>query len=159
MTYAGLVVIHQHGLKSTTSAGAVRDVRDMREWRDSKFRTSDPRVTPVPLVSLVSPLSSGWSELPLGLALRYSYCHPIGGVMITPDVLTEYLLRMMPDASVTVSDRTGTMDHLKVVVVSAAFAGKNLLDRHRLIYQALDGPLKDGRIHALELTAKTTDEA
>jgi stress-induced morphogen len=79
--------------------------------------------------------------------------------MITPDALTEYLHRMMPDAAVTVSDRTGTMDHLKVVVISAAFAGKNLLDRHRLIYQALDAPMKDGRIHALEVTAKTTDEA
>ena len=79
--------------------------------------------------------------------------------MITPDVLTAYLRRMMPDAAVTVSDRTGTMDHLKVVVISAAFAGKNLLDRHRLIYQALDVPLKDGRIHALELTARTSEEA
>ncbi len=78
--------------------------------------------------------------------------------MITPDVLTEYVRRMMPDAAVTVLDRTGTMDHLKVVVVSTAFAGKNLLDRHRMIYQSLDVPLKDGRIHALELTAKTTEE-
>jgi len=136
----------------------VRDARDMREKRDSKFRTSDPRVSPVPLVSLVSPLSSGGSELPLGLALRYCYYYEIEEGMITPDVLTEYLLQMMPDAAVTVSDRTGTMDHLKVVVISAAFAGKNLLDRHRLIYQALDVPLKDGRIHALELTARTSDE-
>ena len=79
--------------------------------------------------------------------------------MITPDAITEYVRRTMPDAMVTVSDRTGTMDHLKVVVVSAVFAGKNLLDRHRLIYQALDAPMKDGRIHALELTAKTIDEA
>jgi len=79
--------------------------------------------------------------------------------MITSDVLTEYLRRMMPDASVTVSDRTGTMDHLKVVIVSEAFQGKNLLDRHRLIYQALDAPMKDGRIHALELTAQTKDES
>ena len=78
--------------------------------------------------------------------------------MITPDVLTEYLRRMLPDAAVTVSDRTGTMNHLKVVVISAGFAGKNLLDRHRLIYQALDGPLKDGRIHSLELTANTPEE-
>ena len=78
--------------------------------------------------------------------------------MITPESLTEYVRRMMPDAAVTVSDRTGTMNHLKVVVISASFAGKNLLDRHRLVYQALDGPLKDGRIHALEITAKTTDE-
>jgi stress-induced morphogen len=65
----------------------------------------------------------------------------------------------MPDAAVTMTDRTGTMDHLKVVVISEAFRGKNLLDRHRLIYQELDAPLKDGRIHALELTARTKDES
>jgi stress-induced morphogen len=78
--------------------------------------------------------------------------------VITPDVLTDYVRKSMPDAVVTVTDRTGTMNHLKVSVVSAAFAGKNLLDRHRMIYQALDVPMKDGRIHALELTAKTQDE-
>lgn len=78
--------------------------------------------------------------------------------MITPDVLTDYVRKSMPDAVVTVTDRTGTMNHLKVNVVSAVFAGKNLLDRHRMIYQALDAPMKDGRIHALELTAKTQDE-
>lgn len=78
--------------------------------------------------------------------------------MITPDTLTDYVRKSMPDAVVTVTDRTGTMNHLKVSVVSAAFAGKNLLDRHRMIYQALDAPMKDGRIHALELTAKTRDE-
>ena len=78
--------------------------------------------------------------------------------MITPEVLTDFVQRSMPDAKVTVTDRTGTMDHLKVIIVSEVFRGKNLLDRHRLIYQALDIPLKDGRIHALELTAKTHDE-
>jgi stress-induced morphogen len=97
-------------------------------------------------------------ELPFGLALRYLMCAEIGEAMITPDVLTEYVRKMMPDAAVTVLDRTGTMNHLKVVVVSAAFAGKNLLDRHRLVYQALDAPMKDGRIHALEITAQTTEE-
>lgn len=79
--------------------------------------------------------------------------------MITAEVLTDYIRRAMPDAAVTMTDRTGTLDHLKVVVVSEAFRGKNLLDRHRLIYQALDAPMKDGRIHALELTARTMDEA
>jgi stress-induced morphogen len=81
------------------------------------------------------------------------------GCVITPDVVTDYILRSMPDAVVTVTDRTGTMDHLKVMIVSEAFYGKNLLDRHRMIYQALDAPMKDGRIHALELTARTRDEA
>jgi len=78
--------------------------------------------------------------------------------VITPEVLTDYVRKAMPDAVVSVTDRTGTMDHLKVMVVSTSFSGKNLLDRHRMIYQALDVPLKDGRIHALELTAKTPDE-
>jgi stress-induced morphogen len=79
--------------------------------------------------------------------------------VITPDVVTEYIRRSMPDAVVTVTDRTGTMDHLKVVIVSDVFRGKTLLDRHRMIYQALDAPMKDGRIHALELTARTKDES
>lgn len=165
MRYAGVVVIHQPVLKSTTS------LRRRGAWYAMRKNLLVALVCLVCLVYLVKPdrpdqpdrpdkpqPTSGWSELPLGLTLRYSYCHASGEAMITPDVLTEYLLRMMPDASVTVSDRTGTMDHLKVVVISAAFAGKNLLDRHRLIYQALDGPLKDGRIHALELTARTSDE-
>jgi stress-induced morphogen len=84
--------------------------------------------------------------------------HGGGGRLITQETLTAYIQRAMPDAVVTMIDKTGTMDHLKVTIVSDAFHGKNLLDRHRLIYQALDAPMKDGRIHALELTAKTKEE-
>ncbi|MBM4124365.1 MAG: BolA family transcriptional regulator, partial [Nitrospira sp.] len=47
--------------------------------------------------------------------------------------------------------------HLMVQVVSNTFKEKNLLDRHRMIYQALEEPMKDGRIHALELKAETID--
>ncbi|MGH7254712.1 MAG: BolA/IbaG family iron-sulfur metabolism protein [Nitrospirales bacterium] len=79
--------------------------------------------------------------------------------MISAQDLAAYIRKVMPDASVTVTDRTGTLDHLNVKVVSDAFKGKTLLDRHRLIYQALDAPMKDGRIHALELTAETKDGA
>jgi stress-induced morphogen len=99
------------------------------------------------------------SELRFQSALGYPQSNRRRLGMITPEVLTEYVQKSMPDAAVTVTDRTGTMDHLKVIVVSEAFREKNLLDRHRLIYQALDVPLKDGRIHALELTARTKDEA
>ncbi len=79
--------------------------------------------------------------------------------MITSDVLTNYIRKALPDATVSVTDRTGTMDHLMVRVVSDGFKGRNLLDRHRMIYQALDEPMKDGRIHALEITAVTTEES
>ena len=78
--------------------------------------------------------------------------------MITSEVLTQYIIQAMPDAKVSVTDRTGTLDHLNVSVHTDLFKGKNLLDRHRMIYQALDEPMKDGRIHALELQAKTLEE-
>jgi stress-induced morphogen len=101
-------------------------------------------------------------ELPFRNGLRYPAGKAVptrrGGRLITQETLTEYIRRAMPDAVVTMVDKTGTMDHLKVTIVSDAFQGKNLLDRHRLIYQALDAPMKDGRIHALELTAKTKAE-
>ena len=77
--------------------------------------------------------------------------------MISTDTLTTYIRLALPDATVSVADRTGTMDHLMVRVVSDQFRGKSLLDRHRMIYQALDAPMKDGRIHALEITAETRD--
>ncbi len=79
--------------------------------------------------------------------------------MISTDTLTNYIRQALPDATVSVTDRTGTMDHLQVRVVSDLFHGKSLLDRHRMIYQALDAPMKDGRIHALEITAETNNGA
>ena len=79
--------------------------------------------------------------------------------MISKEDLTMYIQQSMSDAKVSVVDRTGTMDHFNVQVVSDMFQGKNLLDRHRMIYQALDEPMKDGRIHAVELQAKTNDES
>ena len=77
--------------------------------------------------------------------------------MITADTLAGYVRKAMPDAQVSVTDKTGTLDHLAVRIVSSAFAGKNLLDRHRMVYQALTDPMKDGRIHALEIKAETPD--
>ena len=78
--------------------------------------------------------------------------------MITKEDLTTYIQKALSDATVAVTDRTGTMDHFNVQVISNMFEGKNLLDRHRMIYQALDEPMKDGRIHAIEIKAKTTHE-
>ncbi len=78
--------------------------------------------------------------------------------MITEETFTEYIRRMLPDATVAVTDRTGTRDHLHVRIVSEFFKEKNLLDRHRMIYQALEEPMRDGRIHALELQTETKDE-
>jgi len=48
--------------------------------------------------------------------------------------------------------------HFRVHVVSAAFAGKAPLARHRLVYSAL-GSLMETDIHALSIEALSPDEA
>ena len=47
--------------------------------------------------------------------------------------------------------------HFDVRIVSDAFAGKRPLQRHRMVYDALDA-MMHSEIHALRITAKTTDE-
>ncbi len=48
--------------------------------------------------------------------------------------------------------------HFEATVVSAAFAGKLPLARHRMVYATL-GDLMGGAIHALALKTVTPDEA
>ena len=57
----------------------------------------------------------------------------------------------LPDAEFQIWDRTGTMDHFDVLIRSNAFAGKSLLDRHRLVEKTLKPARDDGRIHALAI--------
>jgi len=75
--------------------------------------------------------------------------------MITKETLAGYIRKSIPDADVAVTDKTGMMDHFIVQVRSKAFEGKSLLDRNRLVYAALNEPMKDGRIHAVEIKAET----
>ena len=72
--------------------------------------------------------------------------------MIDTPSLVALIRAELPDARVDVVDRTGTMDHFNVKVRSQAFAGRPLLEQHRLVYAALGDALKDGRVHALEIT-------
>jgi stress-induced morphogen len=56
---------------------------------------------------------------------------------------------------VAVVDRTGGGDHFHVTVVDAGFDGLSLVEQHRLVYAALDGPLQDGSIHELRITTRS----
>lgn len=51
----------------------------------------------------------------------------------------------------------GGKGHFRVVVVSDAFSGRTLVQRHRLVHDAL-APLLDSDIHALSITARATGE-
>lgn len=48
--------------------------------------------------------------------------------------------------------------HFTVTITSEAFAGKKLLQRHRLVYDALADAMQGGEIHALSIRAHTPQE-
>lgn len=47
--------------------------------------------------------------------------------------------------------------HFRVRIASAAFAGKGAIERHRLVYAAVNDLIGNG-IHALAIEARATDE-
>ena len=74
-----------------------------------------------------------------------------------PEDIVAKIRASIPDAQVELQDLTGTADHWKATIVSQEFAGKSLMQRHRMINAALAEELK-GPIHALTLEVKTPDE-
>lgn len=76
---------------------------------------------------------------------------------ITPEGIRDRLRAAFPDAEIDVRDTTGGGDHFAATVVSWTFEGRGLLDRHRLVYDALGEAMRTD-IHALALTTFTPAE-
>lgn len=53
--------------------------------------------------------------------------------------------------------QAGGAGHFSLTIVAAAFAGKNLIQRHQMVYQVLSD-LMQTEIHALSIRAYTPDE-
>jgi stress-induced morphogen len=77
---------------------------------------------------------------------------------VKPDDIAARIRAALPDARVELTDLTGTEDHWQATVISSAFVGKSLIERHRLVMTALAAEMK-GPIHALTLQVKTPEEA
>jgi len=78
--------------------------------------------------------------------------------MIDAEELRRRVGEALPGSRITIRDMVGDGDHYEMTVVSAAFEGKNTLQRHRLVY----APLKDilgGTLHALALKTLAPGEA
>ena len=67
------------------------------------------------------------------------------------DDIAAMIKAALPDAEVEITDLAGDGDHYAARVVSAAFAGKNRVQQHKLVYEALGGRM-GGALHALQLT-------
>jgi stress-induced morphogen len=96
-------------------------------------------------------------EASFALLKRSPLVASIGGVTAV-DPLRQRLADAFPDASeLSVEDRTGSGDHFQVVVASPRFEGLSLVEQHRLVYDALADPLRDGTIHELRIRTKGSE--
>jgi stress-induced morphogen len=77
--------------------------------------------------------------------------------MVDAQAIREHLTQAFPGGEVAAEDSTGTGDHFAVAVVSAAFAGKSLVERHQMVYRALGALMPE--IHALQLRTTAPGEA
>jgi len=71
-------------------------------------------------------------------------------------ILEGLITKAIPDADVRAVDLQGG-DHFEVTVVSPAFEGCTLIQRHRMVYSAL-GDAMSGPIHAMTITALTPEQ-
>jgi stress-induced morphogen len=72
------------------------------------------------------------------------------------EVIEKLIKESIPDAVVTIEDLRGDGDHYAAYVVSEAFAGKNRVQQHQMVYQALQGRM-GGELHALALQTGTPE--
>ncbi len=71
--------------------------------------------------------------------------------------IEELIKAGIPDAQVSV---TGDGRHFEASVVSAAFEGKSLIQRHRMVLDSVRAQIDSDELHALSITsAKTPAEA
>lgn len=62
----------------------------------------------------------------------------------------------LPDAKVEVS---GDGRHFEAVVVSEAFEGKSLIQRHRMVLATVNAEIASDELHALSIKANTSSDS
>ncbi len=74
-----------------------------------------------------------------------------------PAVIKNLLSTYFTDGKIEVNDLTGGGDHFQALVITPAFQGKTLVERHQMVYAAL-GDLLRQEIHALALQTYTPEQ-
>ncbi len=72
----------------------------------------------------------------------------------TPDLVKEYIAAGLDCTHLEVE---GDGQHFSAVIVSPAFAGKRMIQRHQLVYAALGDRMRQ-EIHALSMKTLTPEE-
>lgn len=74
--------------------------------------------------------------------------------MVTPDDVKRYIAQGLPCEHLEVA---GDGRHFEALIVSAAFDGKRLVQRHQIVYAALGDRMRE-EIHALSMKTLTPAE-
>ncbi len=72
----------------------------------------------------------------------------------TPDLIKSYIAAKLDCTHLEVE---GDGQHFSALIVSSAFAGKRLIQRHQIVYAALGDRMRE-EIHALSMKTLTPDE-
>ena len=90
---------------------------------------------------------------------RLQICWPIITAMAGADWVGSEIKKLVPGATVEVSDLHGTGDHFHVRVISDSFDGMLPLERQRPILDFFMPHIKSGVVHALDLKCMTEEQA
>ena len=63
----------------------------------------------------------------------------------------------IPNSEVNVVDLKGTGDHFSALIISDAFEGVSLVDRHKMIYNSISDVMTN-KIHAMQIKTLTKNE-
>lgn len=72
-----------------------------------------------------------------------------------PDEIKRLIEQRLPESRVTVS---GDGRHFEAVVIDDGFAGKTMIQQHRMVYAALSDSFHTETLHALALKTYTSDQ-
>ena len=71
--------------------------------------------------------------------------------------IERFIKEALPDAEVVINDLRGDGDHYAAYVKSSSFKGKNRVQQHQMVYQALQGRMGN-ELHALALQTSIPEE-
>ncbi len=78
--------------------------------------------------------------------------------MLDAERIRQRILGALSTGEAEVRDTTGTGDHFEAHVVSPDFAGKTMVQQHKLVYAAVQDWLQSGELHALALKTYSPEQ-
>jgi acid stress-induced BolA-like protein IbaG/YrbA len=77
---------------------------------------------------------------------------------MNPIQLKQRLETLAPGTRAEVVDLTGTQDHYQVLIISPIFAGKMMIEQHRMVLGLVQSEVDSGEVHALTMKTYTPEQ-